>query len=378
MNIENLIRKFGDINGAFIDEAAEYGTERQRGGITLNKKRLITIALAAILAMAIGVTTVAAAAFTGLIGKEKAFEAARAYVIRNTDERGKVSTWTLFIEGLEYDTSVEETEVRLGLTAGLKSVYKVKFKIAGYAFDVTVDAKTGDVLDLSRETDDGWEEHLKEVEFRGPADGIWESEIVGLDAFNIAEDYFGLYNTGYEGCGVTGVSTSSEINFNTEPYSIHVHYEHGGYIYSCDVNGTTGEVMNAEIAEDESYSGERHQHEPNHGLIGLYRAVMIVREELGISREDSFVYSTVRARFVPNEFALEYEGELLPVYNGYGTDVYIVTVNQDLTQAGIAVDACTEIAVDAYTGEIIEIKAEPEDPTASDQDALIFEEEAKG
>lgn len=373
MNKEKIAEAFGRLDDQMITDALDYKCERRH--IVMSIKKIAAIAAAVIVILTV---TVSATAFTGLIGKEKAFEAARAYVIRNTDERGKVSTWTLFLENLEYDTSVEETEVKLGLTAGLRSVYKVEFKIAGYAYDITVDAKTGTVLDWSQEIDEGWEEHLEEVEFRGPADGIWEPEIGSMDAMNIARDYFGLYNTGYIGCGVNGESASGEPNFKTEPYSIHVDHEHGGYIYSCDVNGTTGEVMNAEITEDESYSGERHQHEPNHDLIGLYRAVVIVREELGISREDTVSYYTIGVRYEPNEATTEYEGEFLPLYNGYGTDAYIVTVKPNLTQAGIVSHAYTEIAVDAYTGEIIEKREFDDSAVAPNQDALDYEEEAKG
>ena len=365
MNIEKLTKEIGRMDSAFIDEALDYKRKRS---IIMSKKKLVAVIAAAV--MIILTVTVSATAFTGLIGKEKAFEAARAYVMQNTDKRGKVSTWTLFLEGLEYDTLVEEKEVRLGLTAGLKSVYTVKFKIAGYAFDVTVDAKTGDVLDLSQKADEGWEEHLESVGFRGPADGIWEPEVCSMDAMNIAMDYFGLYNIGYTGCGVTGMCVSNDPNFTTEPYSFHVAYEHGGYIYSCDVNGTTGEVMNVEIAEDESYSGERHQHEPNHDLIGLYNSVTIAREALGISREDIISYYTIVVRYEPNEATLEYEGELLPLYNGYGTDVYIVKINQNPTWV--------EVAFDAYTGEIIEIVELGDPAAASDQEALDYEKEAKG
>ena len=372
MNKKTVTEAIGEIEDRFIAEAMDYKCERRH--IIMNIKKIAAIAAAVIVTL---VATVSAAAFTGLIGKEKAFEAARAYVIRNTDEYGKVSTWTLFCEGLEYDTSVEETEVKLGLTAGLRSVYKVKFKIAGYSYDITVDAKTGTVLDWSWETDEGWEEHLEEVEFRGPADGVWDPEaIVGYDALDIATDYFGLYNTGYIGCGVNGGSAGTAPNFDTEPYSVHVDYEHGGYIYSCDINGTTGEVMNAEITEDESYSGERHLHEPNYDLIGLHRAVMIVRENLGITGKNEGD-PTIIARYEPSEAMLEHEGEFLPVYNGYGTDVYIVTINQGLTQANIAVDA--------YTGEIIEKKVGLDDPTTAPNqdvstdapDGLISEATAK-
>lgn len=372
MNKKTVTESIGEIEDRFIAEAMDYKCERRH--VVMNIKKIAAIAAAVVVILTV---TVSATAFTGLIGKEKAFEAARAYVIRNTDEKGKVSTWTLFLEGLEYDTSVEETDVKLGLTAGFRTVYNVKFKIAGYAYNITVDAKTGVVLDWSQEIDEGWEEHLEEVEFRGPADGIWEHEVGGMDAINIATDYFGLYNTGYIGCGVNGGSAGTSPNFDTEPYSIHVDYEHGGYIYYCDINGTTGEVMKAEIAEDMSYSGERHQHEPNHDLIGLYRAVVIVREALGISREDTVSYYTIGVRYEPAEATLEYEGEILPIYNGYGTDVYIVTINQHLTQANIAVDA--------YTGEIIEKKVELDDPTTAPNqvvstdapDGFISEAEAK-
>ena len=55
MNIEKLTKEIGSMDSEFIDEALEYSAERQRGGITMSKKKIAVLVaiIAAIMCMVI-------------------------------------------------------------------------------------------------------------------------------------------------------------------------------------------------------------------------------------------------------------------------------------------------------------------------------------
>ena len=325
--------------------------------MTENTKRrplFRTVAIAAAAAVIIALGTVAAAAFSGLIGEEEAYNAAKAYAIREAQKSDDIDAFTLFDKQLEYDTGVEYAEnsgVELSLS-GLKAVYDVYFKIGGYSYKITVDAKSGVVINAEASTDTNWQKHLDEVAFNGPADGKWEPKD-GLDCLMIAQDYLGLGR-----CEDKSLNAVSEPNFDTVPYSCDIRILHGGYKYTVNVDGESGEV-NAILAEEDTdfdpATAHKHEHDPNDPYIGMFEAKVIAMNDLGITSADGYsVYLTYDeyGRTVTGG-----DGEEIVVKNPYGTDVYYVYA-QIPNQA-----VRSEVVVDAKTGEILGRNVQTDDPT---------------
>lgn len=343
-----------------LDSVIERSPEQKGQAIIMAEKTkrirpIKTVAIAAAAAVILMLGTFAAAAFTGLVGEEEAYNAARAYAIKEAQKSGGIDAFTLFDKRLEYDKSVEYDEnsgIELSLS-GLKAVYNVYFKIGGYSYKITVDAKSGVVINGSASTDPDWQKHLDEVGFNGPADGNWQPKD-GLDCLMIAEDYLGLGR-----CDDKSLNASSEPNFDTQPYSCDVKILHGGYKYTVNVDGETG-AINAVLAEEsddfDPETAHKHEHDPNDPYIGMFEAKVIAMNHLGITSDDGYsVYLTYDkyGRTVTGG-----DGEEIVVKNPYGTDVYYVYAqipNQSVR---------SEVVVDAKTGEILGKDVQTDDPTA--------------
>lgn len=60
MNEKKFAEQFGNIDSSFVDEALDYKPLKSKGGLYMSKKKLVSIALAAALVVAIGATTAVA------------------------------------------------------------------------------------------------------------------------------------------------------------------------------------------------------------------------------------------------------------------------------------------------------------------------------
>ena len=326
--------------------------------MTETKKRrpiFRTAAIAAAIAVIIALGTVAGAAFSGLIGEEEAYNAARAYAIKEAQKSDEIDAFTLFEKKLEYDTSVEYSEnsgIDLSLY-GLKAVYNVYFKIGGYSYKITVEAKSGEVIAAEASTDPNWQKHLDEVAFSGPADGVWEPKD-GLDCLMIAQDYLGLGT-----CEDKSLNAVSSPNFDTVPYSCDIKIFHGGYKYTVNVDGETGEINALLAEEDEDFdpaASHKHEHDPNYPYIGMFEAKLIAMNALGITPADGYA---IYISFDKNGRIVEHDGVTEPIGNPYNTDVFYVYAQIP----GQTVRS--QIAVDAKTGEILDRNIQTDDPAAA-------------
>ena len=73
MNSKKIAEAFGGINDGYLNEALEYKRGSQRGGITMSKKKIVSIVIAAALVIAVGATTIAAAG-SGLFNMKQHFD----------------------------------------------------------------------------------------------------------------------------------------------------------------------------------------------------------------------------------------------------------------------------------------------------------------
>ena len=73
MNSKKIAEAFGGIDDRYLNEALEYKRGSQRGGITMSKKKIVSIVIAAALVVAVGATTIAAAG-SGLFNMKQHFD----------------------------------------------------------------------------------------------------------------------------------------------------------------------------------------------------------------------------------------------------------------------------------------------------------------
>ena len=368
MNKEKIAEAFGRLNDQMITDALDYKCERRQ--IVMNKKKLITIAIAAVVAVLLTVSVAAAATYTNLVGEERAFDTASAYVIRNADTEAEQTTLANYIiAGLTYDKSSEEASVNLRFS-GLRPVYDVKFKVGGYAYEVRIDAKTEVVLECKKEIDEGWEDYLaseimsgneKAAEIGTMAD--FKAEISNDDATLIALDYTGISEGGHYGCDSVSATVVCSANQTPEQSDCYIaEIYHGGYKYTVTISSETGEVLNCEHEEsDEEGADERHLHEGLvSGHIGRYKAKRVAIEYFltqnpSFDEDSLFIYDYLYFRpedgGTINIGTERFEDADCDIYTEYfqlngGTIRTIVFINAD-------------------TGEILRTVTETTDPTSS-------------
>lgn len=253
----------------------------------MSKEKLVTIIAAAVLATLLSVSVAAAATlatFTGLVSKDEIYDIATTYVVMHEEDGAKLAEY--FIEGLSYGESSEETEVSFGLS-GLRPVYNVKFKVGGYEYTVTVDAKTNVVLDCKKEVDPSWDEHLKNADYSEPLKPTqedienWDNSrnvINSIQAALIAQDYTGLSGYGLYQCGEALGTWGAEPIYGVDPQRFEFTTNHGGYRYTVVVNAETAEVMSCDIVPYGSDKGHTHEQDTEH--ISSYDATIIAAEHL--------------------------------------------------------------------------------------------------
>lgn len=282
MNREKVAEYIGYIDDRYLEEVFQHKKQRRR--IIMNKKKPVTIIAAAALAMLLTVSVAAATTFTGLVSKEEILDTAMTYVVMHDEDGGKLAEY--FYEGLSYGESSEETEVSLGLSR-LTPVYNVKFKVGGYEYTVTVDAKTDVVLDCKKEVDPSWDEHLKNADYSEPHQPTqedienWDNSrnvINSTQASLIAQDYTGLSRSGLYQCGEVLGTCSTKTIYGVDPQRFEFTTNHGGYRYTVVVNAETAEVMSCDIVSYGSDKGHTHEQDTEH--IGSYDATIIAAEYL--------------------------------------------------------------------------------------------------
>lgn len=323
--------------------------ESERNGIKMEKKFIFKVAaIAACAAIILTASLSAVAAYISPFMKStmtnKAYGAALEYAVRHADsEEQSISIGAMLINGLEYDKSTEESSVDFGID-GFTPIYNVRFKVAGFAYDIQVDANSFEVISYERTSDEGWEEHLA-----ADADterDISEQPVTTVEAILIAQDWFGLYNT--QNCEDSSMSSTGGPENDGESYTFSVYITHGGYVYSCNVDPFSGKVIKASITEEKGKSKERHRHESSNEYIGLYKASQIVLEEYRLSYNpyDYFNAENMYAMHIDFIAKTQKRGEKT-FDSGYEDDVYLAVLQ--LKETSIR----AEIVINAKTGEII-------------------------
>ena len=329
-------------------EAGVKRAESERRNIIMKKglarKAAIAAACAAVI-LAASFTAVAAyvSPYTKDVMRNKAYGAALEFAVAHADsEEQSQSIAEMLIGGLDYDRSAEESSVNFGLD-GLAPIYNVGFKVAGFEYDIHVDAKTFEVVSYERNADEGWEEHLLDVE---NSDEMPSAEpLTPVEAQFIAQDWFGLYDTA--NCGDGSLSAS----VYPEKKEMNVEITHGGYIYQCAVDSETGEVSKASITEEKGKKSDRHRHEPSGEYIGLYRANRIVLEEYSLKYSPYDYFNGENMYYMALSFIAKTQTRGDKTFeSGYGTDVYSAVLQRRETSIR------AEIVIDAKTGEVISNK----------------------
>lgn len=129
MNEKKFAEQFGNIDSSFVDEALDYKPLKSKGGLYMNKKKLVSIALAAALVVAIGATTVAAAK-SGLFSMKQHFD--------DVQEKYDITDVPVIEDVESYAVEVESTA-----KSGAMSAKVVSAACDGYSIyaivDMTVD-----------------------------------------------------------------------------------------------------------------------------------------------------------------------------------------------------------------------------------------------
>lgn len=311
MNEKKFAEEFGRIDSAFVDEALDY---RRKRSIFMSKKKLVAVIAAAVVTVLLSVS-VAAATYTFEVDEHdatNAFSSALSYAIANADTPEQHDVIAYYANNGLYDKSVT------GQMLGLRTVFNVKFKVGGYAYDIDVDTKTLVVLRCKKKIDHDWDEHFDAEGYAavrhkldialGLEDpGVTVGNVFDFMAVDLVGDYFGLHC-----CDVpnSGGEIKYEMNYDTDPMSYDMQLIHGGYIYECSVDSVTGEIFNINIREvtdedmeashvhsevsvggvvqeiDPNENVHLHEHRDDFEYIGGYEAKTIAIEALGLSDFD--------------------------------------------------------------------------------------------
>ena len=324
-------------------------SERRDIGMKKNYLRKAAIA-AACAAVILTASLTAVAAYVSPFEKStmtnKAYGAALEFAVAHADsEEQRQSIAAMLIDDLAYDKSTEESSVNFGLE-GFTPIYNVDFKVAGFAYEIQVDAKTFEVISYERSFDEGWEEHLSAVE---NSEKPSVQTITPVDASFIAQDWFGLYDP--KNCGDSSLSAT----VTPDNDGINVRLTHGGYVYECNVDNDSGAVTKATIAEEKSSKGDRHRHEPSDEYIGLYKASRIVLDEYRLSYSPFDYFNPENMHAMSIDFVAKTQKRGDKTFDsGYGDDVYVAVLQ--LKETSIR----AEIVINAKTGEVISNKVTTE------------------
>ena len=114
MNEKKFAEQFGNIDSAFVDEALNYRPLKSKGGIHMSKKKMVSIALAAALVVAVGATTVAAT----LSGLSKM----KGYFDNVEDDYDNIAGMPVIEDAEQYGTEVNSSAVSGTVSAQVASV----------------------------------------------------------------------------------------------------------------------------------------------------------------------------------------------------------------------------------------------------------------
>lgn len=342
-----------------------------------NAKFSKAVKIAVIAAAAIALLTVTAAAigFSKVIGEKEALGIAETYVIKNTDDKILVDQISeALISGYVYGDSVGQGQADLGLKEG-RLVYSVTFKTCGYAFNVSVDAKTGVVYSCDRTDDPDWETKKAEFDKNPPelpkqsdtykvnVDGVeMELERIVLpdDAtYTISavkavfSSWFGLNETKFLD-EVAGVIVNSTETDSVVKCTMSV----DGYVYSAKVDCYTGEVTDPSVTEDENWQGERILHERDENTV-LYSEARDIAEKAylemypELSECEGIYVRTIALSDASDSKYLKYDGE--EIYGQRLLHVFFSNRDQKSMFTDVEDDIEIDAVINADTGEVIEI-----------------------
>lgn len=356
MNRENVAEYIGNIDDKYLEEVFQHKGQSRR--IIMSKKKLAAVIAAAAVIVLMTVGVAAAVAYMGLISEQEAFHAAENYVVMSEmDENIKDNLGAAVVGGLVYDNDISVAETDLGLSAG-RFVYNVSFKTGGYSFKVMVDAKTGVVLKCDREVDENWDdvydelkeeadkrlEELKAQNEREQAElAAKMPKIPDTQLREIFIDHFGIHG-----------SLRSKESFSESPWLrldgdsslLIAGMTIDGYIYTCLINGDTGEVSDDKVVEDPDYIGERHLYQHIDGIISLYEAVKLGEQTLGVTEAD-YEYGYASAAYYPADlYYIDYDIDIINV-------LFVLNDIDDEIEYGER--PRYTVVLNAKTGEVIEI-----------------------
>lgn len=380
MNNEKIADALGGINDDYVREALDYKRGSLEGGITVSKKKLFTIAVAAaILTALLTMSLTVAATVAELMSDETAHSViivAKNYIVMNADPAEKNDLGVAVLEGLDYDGEVVNSEADFGFS-GLRPVYNVSVKIGGYTYSLVIDAKTKEVLSCDRTIDEGWEAHVEEVreerlENRNYLSdievdsikraGVTCGEIGGSEAADIVKSY--LEN---DDCELSRTGSHSTVpNYATDPESIFVRISHAGYVYEALVDSVTGEILHFEAfevsdgynlwygydASDDDYKPDTdvhlHEHTDEREFIGNVGAKRIAAAALSGDGRDWHVADFVRCEYQAGSHVRYNEIDIADLDFPDSLDYYYEGMAYDS-------DGMKLIFIDARTGDVLAI-----------------------
>lgn len=273
-----------------------------------------------------------------------------------------------------YDESVE------GKLTGLRPVYNLKFKVAGSAYDVDIDIKTGIVTRFDKTVDTEWDAHFDDYENFEKMHTNWMIMVGKLEpevevgemtltmAGDVFKDYFGFDDECDYKMWRTDNNYYGAFDYSTDPMTVQLSYYHGGYVYECRVNSVTAEVTDINIREalyeetihpytykPDDMPKHLHSHSDDSEYIGRYKANLIAIEELGFPKgtdnywDFSISLHKDRKTFNPDTGKDEWMPEGVDAYYLY----YIKPgpwIEPDQTKPG------TNVFINAKTGEVIKVE----------------------
>lgn len=345
-DIEKLLRSaFEKSVPDVFDSVSEQCAGQEGRVITMTAKKhrlpkavkIAAIAAALIITLAVTVTAVG---FTGLMSENEALAFACNYVFNTASEDQQDDLGKLILAGMVTKDSAVMDEANIGLENG-RPVYRLTFSILDTVYNCTLDAKTGVIYECTSEAAEKVEEpnerprttidNVSEAEKKAVYDRLW--------AANEAKDYFGIYDD-YSGKYYMGLESNENGYYG-------LLYIGRGYIYSCKVDMMTGEVYDAEVTEDEEYTGpadEIKKSEPL-GYIGRNEAVKIACEAAG------FEYSTAYNESKRGPFVAYVEANMYGI-TPYDEPTFEVQLYYD---NGETTDKDVEVYIDVETGEVLDI-----------------------
>lgn len=298
MKRENISDALDMLDEELLSSVMTMREQKETRNISISK--LAGIILAAVFVLSATVLT-AMANYTFTIDPKDTkdlLEEAYYYARYETDDLDERALFTYCWDEYRYDESIE------GKLSGLRRVYNIKFKVAGYAYDIDVDM-SGIVTKCNKTVDSDWENRFDDYEgyererintliMHGDMEPeVTVGEIKADTAYDIFMDYFNLDEHNYYlDSGDLSIyyvpGKETVCDYSTDPMTINLGYEHGGYIYRCRINSVTGEVTDVSVTpieENEFPVGKHlHKHEESE-YIGRYRAGLIALETLGLSND---------------------------------------------------------------------------------------------